>query len=161
MIVGLTGNQWKGICKATGLGHEIDQLAERLGLHLRQEGDRFQARVERTAFCAPWFASHSSAQATAILDEHKVCWGKYQTLKQLVDSDPECSVENPMFANVEQSGIGTYLSPSSPLQFSAFERQTAQPAPALGQHTEEILAGELGLSSAEIGRLYDQGVVAG
>ena len=66
-----------------------------------------------------------------------------------------------MFSDVAQSGIGTYLSPSSPLQFGAFERQAAQPAPALGQHTEEILADELGLSSAEIGSLYDQNVVAG
>ncbi len=161
MIVGLTGNQWKGICKATGLSNEIDQLAERLGLNLRQEGDRFTARVELTALFEPWFASQTYAQATAMLDEHSVCWGKYQTLKQLVDSDPECSVDNPMFTNIEQPDIGTYLTPSSPLQFSAFERQTAQPAPALGQHTEEILADELGLSSAEIGSLYDQGVVAG
>ena len=161
MIVGLTGNQWKGICKATDLSNDIDQLAERLGLNLRQEGDRFTARVELTALFEPWFASQSYAQVTALLDEHKVCWGKYQTLKQLVDSDVECSVENPMFSNVEQGDIGTYLSPSSPLQFSAFERQNAQPAPALGQHTEEILADELGLSSAEIGSLYDQGVVAG
>ena len=161
MIVGLTGNQWKGICKATDLSNDIDQLAERLGLNLRQEGDRFTARVELTALFEPWFASQSYAQVTALLDEHKVCWGKYQTLKQLVDSDVECSLENPMFSNVEQGDIGTYLSPSSPLQFSAFERQNAQPAPALGQHTEGILADELGLSSAEIGSLYDQGVVAG
>jgi 2-methylfumaryl-CoA isomerase len=66
-----------------------------------------------------------------------------------------------MFSNVTQPDIGTYLSPSSPFQFSGFERQAAQPAPALGQHTEEILAETLGLSSVEIGRLYDQGVVAG
>ena len=161
MIVGLTGSQWKGICKATGLSNEIDQLAERLGLNLRQEGDRFTARVELTALFEPWFARQSYAQVTALLDEQKVCWGKYQTLRQLVDSDPECSVDNPMFSNLEQPGIGTYLTPSSPLQFAAFERQNAQPAPALGQHTEEILADELGLSSAEIGGLYDQGIVAG
>jgi 2-methylfumaryl-CoA isomerase len=34
-------------------------------------------------------------------------------------------------------------------------------APQLGQHTDEILAGVLGLSAAEIGDLHDEGVVAG
>ena len=35
------------------------------------------------------------------------------------------------------------------------------PAPALGQHTDEILADVLGLPDHEIGRLHDKGVVAG
>ena len=34
-------------------------------------------------------------------------------------------------------------------------------APLLGEHTEEVLADVLGLSSREIGRLHDDGVVAG
>jgi 2-methylfumaryl-CoA isomerase len=36
-----------------------------------------------------------------------------------------------------------------------------QRAPVLGENTEEILAEVLGLGGAEIGRLYDAGVVAG
>jgi 2-methylfumaryl-CoA isomerase len=31
----------------------------------------------------------------------------------------------------------------------------------LGEHTDEVLAGVLGLSEHEIGRLHDEGVVAG
>jgi len=41
------------------------------------------------------------------------------------------------------------------------ERRSVEPAPRLGQHTDEVLAGVLGLSAAEIGRLHDAGVVAG
>ncbi|GIT77002.1 MAG: hypothetical protein Ct9H300mP31_15330 [Acidimicrobiaceae bacterium] len=33
-------------------------------------------------------------------------------------------------------------------------------APVLGQHTEEILTLELGLSAAEVARLVDRGAVA-
>jgi len=33
-------------------------------------------------------------------------------------------------------------------------------APYLGEHTEEILADKLGLSSGEIGRLVDSGIAA-
>ena len=66
-----------------------------------------------------------------------------------------------MFREVEQPGIGTYLVPGSPLDFSAVERLEVRPAPLLGEHTEEILAGVLGLSATEIGRLHDAGTVAG
>ena len=38
---------------------------------------------------------------------------------------------------------------------------SALPAPRLGAHTDEVLADILGLSAAAIGRLHDQGVVAG
>jgi 2-methylfumaryl-CoA isomerase len=51
--------------------------------------------------------------------------------------------------------------PGSPLEFSANERVPPAPAPQLGQHTDEILAGVLGLSGTEIGSLHDEGVVAG
>ena len=37
---------------------------------------------------------------------------------------------------------------------------TPHPAPRLGQHTDEALSTRLGLSSAEIGRLHDEGLVA-
>jgi len=66
-----------------------------------------------------------------------------------------------MFQMADQPGIGRYLMAGSPLEFSAIERRTVRPAPVLGQHTEEILGQDLGLSPTEIGRLHDDGVVAG
>ncbi len=66
-----------------------------------------------------------------------------------------------MFAEVEQPGIGTYLMPGSPIAFSGAERRPAGRAPRLGEHTDEVLAELLGLSDREIGRLHDEGVVAG
>jgi 2-methylfumaryl-CoA isomerase len=66
-----------------------------------------------------------------------------------------------MFAEVEQPEIGTYLMPGSPLAFSGAERLPPERAPLPGEHTDEILAGVLGLGDGEIGRLHDQGIVAG
>ena len=66
-----------------------------------------------------------------------------------------------MFEEIEHPDVGTYLAPRSPLRFSGHERLPVRRAPILGEHTEEILAGVLGLSPTEIGRLYDDGVVAG
>ena len=51
--------------------------------------------------------------------------------------------------------------PGLPLDFGAFAREPPRRAPVLGEHTDEILAGVLGLGGAEIGRLHDAGIVAG
>ena len=161
MIVGLTGNQWRGIIKSTGLGETFEQLGERLDLDLSKEGCRFQAREEISLLLTPWFAEHGYAEVQELFDSNGVCWGKYQSVAELVTNDKECSTDNPLFQNVEQPGIGNYLMPSSPLRFSEFSRQAVRPAPRVGQHTDEILADELGMSSTEIGRLHDSNVVAG
>ena len=53
--------------------------------------------------------------------------------------------------------------PGSPLAFGgpgAVERGAAT-APLLGEHTEQVLSDDLGLSPAEVGELFDRGVVAG
>lgn len=66
-----------------------------------------------------------------------------------------------MFARVEHPGVGEYLMPGSPLDFSAVPRVPVRRAPLLGENTDEILAEVLGLSSREIAGLHDKGVVAG
>jgi 2-methylfumaryl-CoA isomerase len=78
-----------------------------------------------------------------------------------VEEDPRASERNPMFSTLEQPGIGSYLVPASPINLSASGRLPARRAPLLGEHTEEILAEVLGLSEAEIGRLFDAETVAG
>lgn len=160
MIVGLTGNQWRGIIAATDLGVAFDQLGERLHLDLRQEGNRFRARDDIAGLLEPWFATHRFDDIVSRFEENGVCWGKYQSIAELVADDPECSTDNPLFQELEQPGVGSYLTPTSPLCFSGFQRQDARPAPAVGEHTDQILAEELGLSGSEIGRLHDGGVVA-
>lgn len=161
MVVGLTASQWRGLVAATGQSEQFDQLGARLNLNLKAEGDRFHAREAITDVLAPWFAQHDYDDVAALFESNSVCWGKYQSVAELVSADPECSIANPLFQSVEQPGIGAYLMPSSPLQFSGFDRQPARPAPAVGQHTDEILAEELGMCSGEIGKLHDANIVAG
>jgi 2-methylfumaryl-CoA isomerase len=78
----------------------------------------------------------------------------------MVAEDPRVSPANPMFAEVEQHGVGTLLANTIPLRFDLGQRRPA-PAPCLGEHTEAVLAEVLGLSATQYGKLHDAGVVAG
>lgn len=161
MIVALTQRQWRNLVTATGLNDSFDTIARLMDVDLDDEGGRFAARELLGATLKPWVLLHTLEELRDIFDRHGVSWGPYQTFTELVRGDPRCSPLNPMFAEVDQPGIGTYLMPGSPVAFSGAERLAPTRAPLLGEHTDEVLAGVLGLSDGEISRLHDRGIVAG
>ena len=107
-----------------------------------------------------WAIGRTLDDIRETFDPHRVCSVPYQTFLELVDQDLRCSTKKPMLEEVEQPGIGTYLMPCSPLEFSKLERLAVRRAPRLGEHPNEALAEMLALSDAEIGRLQDEGAVA-
>ena len=161
MIVGVSSNQWKAILRVTETQIQVTELEASLDLNFSNEGDRFKAREKLKGLFQPWFGQRDSSTVHEELDQASVCWGPYQTIQQLVQTDSDCSVDNPLFEKVEQPGIGEYLMPSNPLNFEGLGNIPVTPAPILGQHTDEILELTLGLSGSEIGKLHDSGVVAG
>jgi 2-methylfumaryl-CoA isomerase len=161
MVVALTPRQWSALVEVTGIEQACRDIEHATGQDLNTESGRFQARDLIAALLRPWFASRDLADIRRTFAGTNVSWGPYQTFRQLVHEDPRCSTENPMFAEVEHPGIGTYLMPGSPLDFSAVPRIAARRAPLLGEHTDQVLADVLGLSTREIARLHEQGVVTG
>jgi len=161
MVVALTPRQWIALQEATGIADACASIEQATGHDLSAEAGRFGARDLIAALLRPWFAARDLASIRAAFAGTSVSWGPYQTFRQLVTEDPRVSTANPLFSEVEQPGVGTYLAPGSPLDFEALPRIPAAPAPLLGEHTEEVLAEVLGLGAAEIGRLHDDGTVAG
>jgi 2-methylfumaryl-CoA isomerase len=161
MVVGLTARQWKGLVTATGLEAEMEKLGAGLGLDLSRQGNRFIARDEIADLVGPWIGAHSLADCARAFDANGVCWGPYQTFREMVGNDPRCSTANPMFSMMDQPGIGALLTAASPLAQDGFARIPPKPAPRLGEDTDAVLAEVLGMSDREIGGLHDAGVVAG
>ena len=89
-----------------------------------------------------------------------MCFGPYRTFKALLSEDEDCSEDNPMFEKLNHPGIGAFLVPASPIRFSVANNLPALQAPALGEHTEQILAEDLNLPNHEIARLFDEKIVA-
>lgn len=161
MVVGLTSRQWSALKAATGLAGQCEQIEKRTGFDLDTEAGRYLAREEIVEQLNGWFAGRTYAEVSDELTAGGVAWGPYQSFTDVLD-DPRASPQaNPMFAAVDHPGVGTYPAPASPLRFSGTERPDARRAPALGEHTDAVLAEVLGLSGREIGRLHDRGIVAG
>ena len=161
MVVALTARQWAALKQTTGIEEACRGIEATLGHDLDGESGRFEARDLIAAILRPWFASRDLAEVREAFAGTGVSWGPYQTFRQLIEEDPRVSTANPMFEAVDHPGVGDYLMPGSPLDFSVDGRLPVRRAPQLGEHTEEVLADLLGLSGIEIGRLHDAGVVAG
>jgi len=161
MIIALTPRQWRGLGRATGLAEKFTMIGTIMEVDLETETGRFEARNAIAALLAPWCAARSLDEIGEAFAGTGVLWGRFQDFVGLVTQDPRCSTTNPLFAEVEQPGIGSYLMPGLPLDFGAAPRQPTRPAPLLGEHTDQVLSEVLGLASTEIGRLHDIGVAAG
>jgi 2-methylfumaryl-CoA isomerase len=148
------------LAAAGGFAQDFARIEKEKGVDLKTDAGRWTARAELCAVIEPWVASHSAAEVAAALKKAGALWSPYQTFREL-SQDREHVLDNPMFSVVEQPGIGEYPVAASPLQFGAVPRQPPRPAPVLGQHTDEILSGILGLPDREIAKLHDDKVVGG
>jgi 2-methylfumaryl-CoA isomerase len=161
MVVALTRRQWRALGEATGLKECLRMVGARMAVDLDTEGGRYAARDAISAELASWFAARTLDEVRAAFAGTAVLWGAFQDFRQLLSEDPRCSEANPLLSRVEQPGIGRYLMPGSPLDFSALPRVAARPAPRLGADTDGVLADILGLPASEIARLHDRGIAAG
>ncbi|MGY8991060.1 MAG: CoA transferase, partial [Rhodospirillales bacterium] len=161
MVTAFTPRHWQALVAATETQADIKILEDAEGIDLNREEDRFTARKKIETILAPKFAAMSFQAACRDLEKAGACWGPYQTFTQAIEEDKRVSPDNPMFSMVDQPGIGSILSAGALADFSAWPRTPATPAPTFGQDTEAVLMDVVGLSSADVGRLFDAKIVAG
>jgi 2-methylfumaryl-CoA isomerase len=161
MVVAISSRQWRSLVDAVEIGEHLPGVERAFTVDLSLEGDRFRARDALAALIAPWVGERTLAEVADVFDRHGVCWGAYQTFAQLLEEDWRVSDTNPVFRDIEQPGLGKLRVGGSPLAFSELHREDPRPAPQLGEHSEQILAEDLGLSAHEIASLRDRGIVAG
>lgn len=161
MVVGLTDMQWKALCTATDSVEALHDISQRQGVDFNDEGDRFRGRDAIAEVIGAWIASRSLVEVAEVFTAHRVAWAPYRTVTDALREDPDCSTRNPLFSQLEEPGVRSHLAPGLPLEFDRIPRRPVRRAPRLGEHTDEILADILGLSSRAIGALHDDGIVAG
>jgi len=161
MVIGLTDRQWKLIVDATESSQAMAALEKETGLSLKEESNRWALRHRISSLLEPWFAQRAIADFAPEFDKAGVTWSIFRSLKEALELDKDLSIDNPMFKMMDQPGLGSFPIPASPVNFGQCGGNDAQPAPRLGQHTEEILSDVVGADDTEIAELFDKGIVAG
>lgn len=161
MIVAITPRQWTGLVKALDLGAAIGALEADLGVSFKaDEGARFRHRDRLDALVEGAVAARTLADLAPVFEASGVTWSIYRTLSQALIHEPRLFGENPIFSTVTHAGGAGYPTPGAAARLPADTRVPAAPAPAIGQHSDEVLGDLLGLGSGEIGWLHDEGIVA-
>ena len=160
-VAAISLGQWKGLVKACQLEPKIDTLASSMGLDFGRERDRYVARERIAALVENWCSSRTSDQIADLFRAQNVCWGRYQTVRQTLATDPQVSDTNPVFEQIETAGVGRHLAAGTSVRIGGVPRGRIDPAPLLGQNTDQILMDVLRLDAAAVGKLHDAGVVAG
>ncbi|MFU7526912.1 CoA transferase [Qipengyuania sp. ASV99] len=161
MVAALTPKQWDGLVEAFGVAVPIGQLEARVGVKF-VDGDRprFEHRHALFDIFQNVASGHDYKALAARMAAHGCTFERYRTAFEAA-SDPELVTDNPLFgpSPANPSGFG-YPATRSFANLPAQTPGDPAPAPYLGQHSEEVLAERLGLSSGAIGKLVDAGTVA-
>ena len=161
MLLAITPKQWSKAIETLGIGAEVSAVEAALGVSFAtDEGLRFTHRARLYPLFERAFAAKDAAALTPAFDAGGVTWGSYQTLEAALE-DTRLYKDNPVFEAVKHPSGLTYPAPGAMGTIPQDQRGPVLPAPKLGQHTDEVLAQVLGMSSSEIGKLHDAGVVAG
>ena len=139
---------WDQFCSAIGrpeLALDGRGAAERFA----EEGRELAATISDT------FAEHDLAYWSGRLDEHGVIWAPAAELPEVI-ADPQVR-EYEWIRDVEHPEAGAYQTLATPFQIRSAELGPRGPAPAIGQHTLEVLS-EFGIADDERTRLAERGV---
>ena len=161
MLVAITPRQWNGLVEALGLSEAIVALESELAVDFaKNEGARFTHRQRVDALVEGAIAQLPLGACGEIFDRSGCTWSIYRTTAQALAAEPRLFGDNPIFSCVAHAGGDSYPTPGAAARLPGERRGQPGPSPRIGQHTDEILATLLNMSSGEIGRLHDAGVVA-
>lgn len=103
------------------------------------------------------FKQKTRIEWAELLDFHDIPSAPVNDFESLF-SDPHMEARG-MVKTYEHPTEGPVRYQPSPMKLSGWDFPN-EPAPMLGQHTEAVLTGRLGLTAADVARLDDDGVIA-
>ena len=159
MIVVVTPRQWANLVAALDLGEAIAAVEAARGVSFAtDDGLRFTHRDALYPLFERAIAARNHADLAAAFDAGGIVHSPYRTMYEAVQ-DPALVADNPIFGAADNPSGFAYPAAGA---FATLPHTTRQPpasAPRGGEHSEEILADRLSLSSGELARLIDAGIV--
>ena len=159
MIVVVTPRQWANLITALDLGDAIAAIETARGVSFaKDDGLRFNHRDALYPLFERAIGARDHADLAAAFDAGGIVHSPYRTMLDAVN-DPALVANNPVFGSADNPSGFAYPAAGAFATIPQMERQPPRPAPRNGAHSEEILATRLSLSSGEIARLIDAGIV--
>ncbi len=150
-----------------GREHEFERLANLVGKPEWLTDERLSTRagwrehiddILRPGVKA-WAADKTNIEACKALADAGVAAGPCLTAQQVID-DPHVAARNMLMEIPRPEGGDPVLTPGNPIKMSRVSEGPDVRMPWLGEHTNEVLAAELGLDDARIEQLRTDGVIA-
>ncbi len=136
---------WKAFCD----GNERPDLIEHQFGPAGSEGWKMAAEV---------FRSKTKDEWKTFNDQYDCCIEPILDVGEAMESD--LARQRGMVVEIDQPGIGSVRQVGNPVKLSRTPALEPKPAPAIGQHTREVLC-EAGLSDEAVDELLDSGAAAG
>jgi 2-methylfumaryl-CoA isomerase len=159
MIVVVTPRQWANLIAALDLGDAVAAVETERGVSFaKDDGLRFTHRDALYPLFERAIAGRDHADLAAAFDAGGIVHSPYRTMLDAAN-DPALVADNPIFGEATNPSGFAYPAAGAFATIPQADRQPPRPAPRNGEHSEEVLAARLSLSSGEIARLIDAGIV--
>ena len=150
-----------------GREHEFERLANLIGKPEWLTDERLATRAgwreHMDDMLRPgvneWAAAMTNIDACRSLADAGVAAGPCPTAQQVID-DPHVAARNMLVEIPRPEGGDPVLTPGNPVKMSKMADGPETRMPWLGEHTDEVLAQELGLDNEVLGQLRANGVIA-
>jgi 2-methylfumaryl-CoA isomerase len=160
MIVVVTHRQWAQLLAALGIEAAVAAIETARGVSFaKDDGLRFEHRDALFPLFEAAIGARDHADLATALDAAGIVHSAYRTMLDAAN-DPRLVGNNPMFTPFDANPSGFAYPAAGP--FGTIPQQPRgipQAAPRNGEHSEQILAERLGLSSGAIARLIDSGTI--
>ena len=150
-----------------GREHEFERLATLVGKPEWLTDERLSTRAgwreHMDDILRPgvkeWAADKTNIEACRALADAGVAAGPCLTAQQVID-DPHVAARNMLMEIPRPEGGEPVLTPGNPIKMSKVSEGPDVRMPWLGEHTDEVLATELGLDAQRLEELRTAGVIA-
>jgi crotonobetainyl-CoA:carnitine CoA-transferase CaiB-like acyl-CoA transferase len=141
-------DQWRRFCEVTGFPSDERFATNRQRVTGYDELKPALEACLRTGSRAHWIAQLKAAGVPcgSVRDLHEVF------------TDPQTGARD-MLVELEHAAAGLLKVTGTPMKFTGTPGSIRTPPPLLGEHTDAVLAGDLGYSTSQISDLHAQGVI--
>lgn len=160
MVAALTDKQWRALVSAFDISGDIAAIETKHGVSFAAgDHERYVHRHELFALLQDRIGRHDWPEWERRLSAAGATFERYRTMHEAA-SDPQLVTDNPFFGPPTDNPSGfSYPSPGAFANLPAQDRGAPEPAPYLGEDTEQVLANVLGLPGGAIAKLIDAGTV--